>query len=188
MNRCDLVILGCLYERDQHGYDIKSFVENKELNRWANISVSSIYHRLGWLSKYGFIESKEEPSSKTQRVVYSLTDQGRELLHSEVKEFLFGFNDDPRTLGLAFLNVLPRELAVSHLQHQIENLEKEIKHLKRMIRKSKGPDNLSPLSPLLNNMSLDHIRLELKYMNAALEIMADPKLAERIDQPFAINL
>ena len=188
MNRCDLIILGNLFDRDQHGYDIKSFVEDKELNRWANISVSTLYHRLGWLSKHGYIKDLGESSSRPQRTEYTLTEKGIELLNDEVKEFISGFSDDPRTLGLAYLHVLPPKLAIEHLTTHIAELESEVKHLKRIIRKRKNDQNLNPLSPILNNMSLEHIRVELKYMNAALEVMSNTKTAKKVDEFFAINL
>lgn len=188
MNRCDLVILGCLYDRDQHGYDIKSFVEKEELNRWANISVSTIYHRLGWLCSHGFIDNVETSESRPQRTVYTLTDAGKELLNSEVKSFITGFSDDPRTLGLGYLHVLPKELAVTLLQDHITHLEDEVKRLKRMIRQKKKVVSLNPISPLMNNMSLEHIRVEIKYMKAAHEVMSDPEKAKQVDHYFALNL
>lgn len=187
MNRCDLVILGCLYDRDQHGYDIKTFVEKEGMNRWANISVSTIYHRLGWLSKHGFIQEIETEESRPQRTEYTLTATGKDLLNSEVKEFISGFSDDPRTLGLGYLHVLPAELAQEHLQSHISHLEEEVRRIKRMIRRRDKENLLNPLSPLLNNMSLDHIRVELKYMRGALEIMSDPEAAEKVNAYFAIN-
>lgn len=188
MNRCDLVILGCLYERDQHGYDIKSFVEDRELNRWANISVSTIYHRLGWLSKNGYIENTGASEEKPQRTEFRLTESGKALLEQEVQDFICGFSDDPRTLGLAYLHVLPPSIAVAKLQSHIDDLENEVKHMKRIIRRGKNEDNLNPLSPLLNNMSLEHIRVELKYMKAARDILSDDRAAKRIQHFFDINL
>lgn len=187
MNRCDLVILGQLFQRDQHGYEIKSFVEERELNRWANISVSSIYHRLGWLADHGFIKSKATTADKPQRNEYRLMSKGKQRLYEQVQAFISGFNDDPRTLGLAFLHVLPTDLAVSHLNAHIEQLQEDIKLLKSIIRRNKADATLSPLSPILNNMSLDHVRVELKYMKAVLDVMSDPSSAERVTSFFSIN-
>ena len=187
MNRCDLIILGQLFSNDQHGYEIKSFVEERELNRWANISVSSIYHRLGWLADHGYIKNKASSAGKPQRNEYRLTSKGKERLYEQVQQFISGFNDDPRTLGLAFLHVLPTDLAISQLNSHIELLQEDIRHLKRIVRRDKANTSLSPLSPLLNNMSLDHLRVELKYMKAVLEVLSDPASAARVNSFFAIN-
>lgn len=187
MNRCDLIILGQLFQQDQHGYEIKSFVEARELNRWANISVSSLYHRLGWLANHGYIQSKATTTDKPHRNEYGLTSLGKDRLHQQVQQFITGFNDDPRTLGLAFLHVLPTDLAVQHLRAHIETLQDDIRHLKRIIRQNKKTSTLNPLSPILNNMSMDHLRVELKYMKAVLDVMSDPASAARITSFFSIN-
>lgn len=189
MNRYDLIILGLLDEKPHHGYDIKMFVEETEMNRWANISVSSLYNRLGWLEKNGYIFGTEQQvGNRPVRNEFQMTDAGRELLHQEVKDFIGGFNDDPRTLGLAFLHVLPNELAKASVIEHIEYLEQEVKNQKRIIRKKKAEKPLlNSLSPILSNMSLEHIRVELKFMKAVLEVLEDPNTSGKLNQIFDIN-
>lgn len=190
MNRYDLIILGLLEQKPQHGYDMKTFVENYELNRWANISVSSLYNRLGWLSKHEYIDgSQEQVGNRPMRNNFAITEKGRELLHAEVRDFLSGFNDDPRTLGMAFLHVLPTETAIDTVTQHIAYLEREVINQKRIIRQKKQTSPLlSKLSPILSNMSLEHIKVELKYMRAVLEVLKDDNKRAAIRDIFDINI
>ena len=104
MNRYDLVLLGLILEKERSGYDIITEVRKRELDRWANLSTSTIYNRLATLEKHGNIKgSSMRDSNRPERVVFSITDAGRETLRKEILKHLTGFNDDPRTLGFAFL-------------------------------------------------------------------------------------
>lgn len=104
MNRYDLVLLGLIKEQERSGYDIMTEIKNRELDRWAKISTSTIYNRLTRLEKNGSIEGHpERDGNRPERTVYRILEKGSELLKKEVLRHLTGFNDDPRTLGYAFL-------------------------------------------------------------------------------------
>ena len=60
MNRYDLVLLGLIKEQERSGYDIMTEIKNRELDRWAKISTSTIYNRLTRLEKNGSIEGHAE--------------------------------------------------------------------------------------------------------------------------------
>jgi len=187
MNRYDLVILGFLNEKEHYGYEIKTYVEDRDLHKWANISISTLYHRLNWLSKHEYIVGREEQvGNRPKRTSYQITDKGTELLHSEIKEFIGGFNDDPRMLALAHLHCIPPKAAVKAIEAHADYLREEIKTTKAMIRRN-SPSELSALGPLLNKMSLDHLKIELKYMEEAAEILKDSKKARKIKFFFAMN-
>ena len=57
-NRYDLVLLGTIMERPASGYDILTFIRDRELDRWAHISTSTIYARLLRLERHGQIEGR----------------------------------------------------------------------------------------------------------------------------------
>ena len=46
MNRYDLVLLGLILEHERSGYDIITEIRDRELDRWAKISTSTVYNRL----------------------------------------------------------------------------------------------------------------------------------------------
>ena len=187
MNRYDLVLLGFILEHECSGYDIVTEIKTRELDRWAKISTSTIYNRLTRLEKNDFIQGRaERDGNRPERTMYSIKDKGRELLHKEVLRHLTGFNDDPRTLGYAFLyGVDPRD-AVRALEAQEKQLLQEIERLNKMIAEEPRP-TLYPEGPFLNCMSRDHIEVELKYARAAISILKDPSKNRELGGYFYIN-
>ena len=102
MNRYDLVLLGLILEKERSGYDIITEISNRELDRWANLSTSTVYNRLTTLEKNECIVGRaERDGNRPERMVFNITEKGREVLRKEVLKHLTGFNDDPRTLGFA---------------------------------------------------------------------------------------
>ena len=187
MNRYDLVLLGLILEKERSGYDIISEVRSRELDRWANLSTSTIYNRLATLEKHGNIEGRSErEGNRPERVVYSITEKGRETLRKEVIKHLTGFNDDPRTLGFAFMYASENKELIRALEVHERHLLKEVEALDKMIAEEPRP-TLYPEGPFLNCMSRDHILVELKYVRAAIGILRDPVRNNKLDGYFYIN-
>jgi DNA-binding PadR family transcriptional regulator len=187
MNRYDLVLLGFLLEKDRCGYDLITIIKDRDMHRWAKISVSTVYNRLARLETKGYIQGRSErDGNRPERTTYTITDDGRRLLREEVLRHLTGFNDDPRTLGYAFLFAANPEKIVETLQDHKKSLEKEIEVLNKVINEEPKP-TFFPEGPFLNCMSRDHILVELKYVNAAIEICSDPEKMKRLNGYFFIN-
>jgi DNA-binding PadR family transcriptional regulator len=187
VNRYDLVILGFIAEKPSCGYDIVSQVRERELDRWAEISPSTIYNRLAALEKKACITGKSHKlKNRPDRITYTITDKGREALGGEVLRHLTGFNDDPRTLGYAFIGCVDSAIAIRALESHAERLREEIKRLDQMIAEELRP-TLYPKGPFLNCMSRDHILVEYKYARAAVEILKDPQNLEKLKGYFYIN-
>jgi len=188
MNRYDLVLLGFILEEASSGYDIISKIKQRELERWAMISTSTIYNRLNYLEHHSCIEGKMVQKSKYPPAkVYSITEKGRGTLNREIIKHLTGFNDDPRTLGYAFLFGLEDKCNLIKLleAHEIK-LREEIARLNKMIDDEPRP-TLYPEGPFLNCMSRDHILVELKYLRVALQILQDPQKSTMLNGYFYIN-
>ena len=127
MNRYDLVLLGLILEKDCCGYDIITQIRERELDRWAKISTSTVYTRLAKLEKTGFIVGHiEREGNRPERTVYSLAEKGLDLFRKEVVRHLTGFNDDPRTLGFAFLYGIEPKEVVRALEAQERQLLREV--------------------------------------------------------------
>ncbi len=187
MNRYDLVLLGLILERERSGYDIITEVRNRELDRWANLSTSTIYNRLATLEKHGDIAGRNvRDGNRPERVVFSITEKGRESLSREVIKHLTGFNDDPRTLGFAFMYGSEQKELIRSLEAHERRLVKDVERLEKMIAEEPRP-TLYPEGPFLNCMSRDHILVELKYVRAAISILRDPVRNKKLDGYFYIN-
>jgi len=188
MNRYDLVLLGFILEEKSSGYDIISKIKDRDLERWAMISSSTVYNRLNYLEKNKCIEgTKVQKASYPIATVYSITDKGKEVLNREVVKHLIGFNDDPRTLGYAFLFGLEdKRNLVRLLEHHEMKLREEVARLDKMIDEEPRP-TLYPDGPFLNCMSRDHILIELKYLRAAMQILQNPQKSAMLGGYFYIN-
>ena len=187
MNRYDLVLLGLILEKQRSGYDIITEVRNRELDRWANLSTSTVYNRLATLEKHGDISGQSvRDGNRPERVVFSITEKGRDTLRKEVLKHLTGFNDDPRTLGFAFLYGADNKELIRTLEVHERRLVQEIENLEKMIAEEPRP-TLYPDGPFLNCMSRDHILVELKYVRAAIGILRDPVRSQKLGGYFYIN-
>ena len=187
MNRYDLVLLGLIKEHERSGYDIMTEIRNRELDRWAKISTSTIYNRLARLEKNASIEGHmERDGNRPERTVYRILEKGEELLRREVMRHLTGFNDDPRTLGYAFLYAVDPIDTARVLEVHEKKLMEEHSRLQKMIHEEPRP-TLYPEGPFLNCMSRDHILVELKYTRAAISILRDPQKRGKLDGYFYIN-
>jgi len=187
MNRYDLVLLGFIMEKDCSGYDIITMIRKRELDRWAKISTSTIYNRLARLEKNHYVEGRSErEGNRPERTTYAITDKGRELLKKEVVKHLVGFNDDPRTLGYAFLyGTDPIEVART-LEAHAKKLEREIDEIDKMIQIEPRP-TLYDAGPFLNCMSRDHMAVELKYSREAVKILRNPNKSAKLNGYFFMN-
>ena len=187
MNRYDLVLLGLILEKERSGYDIITEISTRELDRWANLSTSTVYNRLTTLLKNECILGRtEREGNRPERMMYSITEKGRDVLRKEVLKHLTGFNDDPRTLGFAFLYGAENKELIRTLEAHERRLVQEIERLEKMIAEEPRP-TLYPEGPFLNCMSRDHILVELKYVRAAIGILRDPIRNKKLDGYFYIN-
>jgi len=187
MNRYDLVLLGLILEKERSGYDIITEVRSRELDRWANLSTSTIYNRLTTLEKQENIVGRTaRDGNRPERVVFSSTEKGRDTLRKEVIKHLTGFNDDPRTLGFAFMFGAEQKELIRSLEAHERRLMKEVERLDKMIAEEPRP-TLYPEGPFLNCMSRDHILVEIKYVRAAISILRDPIRNRNLDGYFYIN-
>ena len=187
MNRYDLVLLGLIKEKERSGYDIITEIRHRELDRWANLSTSTVYNRLSSLEKHGDIVGHSvRDCNRPERVVFSITEKGKDSLRKEIVKHLTGFNDDPRTLGFAFMYGADNKELIRSLEAHERRLVKEIEVLEKMIADEPRP-TLYAEGPFLNCMSRDHILVELKYVRAAIGILRDPIRNKKLDGYFYIN-
>ena len=125
--KIDMVILGLLSHEDATGYDIKKKIDGQIRFFWKG-SFGSIYPALSEMVKLGQIEKVSEDISgkenKRERIMYRITDKGREAL----KEWLADRKQSNELkyemlLKLFFGGAADRETAIS----TIESFEAEVK-------------------------------------------------------------
>jgi DNA-binding PadR family transcriptional regulator len=82
----NLAILGYLNEGPQHGYALRKAL-NLSLGTFRTLSYGSLYPALRRLEEAGYIESHEDPSipgSLRKRIIYSISEKGRNYLDNEL--------------------------------------------------------------------------------------------------------
>ena len=121
-----LFVLGLIYGRDIHGYDIKETAKLWGLDRWAKIGFGSIYHALGKLHEEKLIEERgvEQEGNRPVRYVYRITDAGKTIFLDLLRQTARSADVETREidLALAFIHHLPPEERASLLQERFTSL------------------------------------------------------------------
>lgn len=88
--RVDIIVLNALSEKDGYGYDILNYIHTKTEGHYE-MKQSSIYSVLKRLEKSGYVSSYAggEETNGAKRRYYTLTNQGKEVLENEKKEWSY---------------------------------------------------------------------------------------------------
>jgi DNA-binding PadR family transcriptional regulator len=127
------IMLGLLWIRPMSGYDIKQTFERAVASYW-NAGTSQIYTTLKSLHKAGLIEVEiVVQTSRPNRKVYRLTDQGRdELAHWQQENVPERFTKDEFLAKLFFCGQTSDEVALIHLRQHRESLRKQLDYMEYM--------------------------------------------------------
>lgn len=125
-------ILGLLQRfGPQHGYQIKKIIV-EQLSDFTQIKLPTIYYHLEKMEKSGLLNACSEKSgSRPEKVIYSITDQGKEAfknMMSELLEFEYRplFSSDA---VFFFSDYIETAEVFKHLIDYIDTLNKSISHL-----------------------------------------------------------
>ena len=86
-----LIVLWMLYEQPLHVYRMQKLIESQGKNRVVNVRArASLYQTIERLQRLGLVEVVEtvRPHAHPERVVYGLTDAGRETAREWLREML----------------------------------------------------------------------------------------------------
>jgi PadR family transcriptional regulator, regulatory protein AphA len=134
------VILGMLALGNQSGYDIKQFVDKSTRHFWA-ASYGQIYPELKRLEELDLVRGRSEPTGGRARMVYELTDAGRDALHSWLRsdeDQLYELRDEGM-LKLFFSDALP-ERRIENIRAMRERQQRKLAQLRAIeSHASEGP-------------------------------------------------
>ena len=84
----DLIILGLLSEKPQHGYEINAELARRDVEDWAGVSRPQVYYSLKKLGRNSYIEPVETISNNQgpERFVYKITESGAYALREALAE------------------------------------------------------------------------------------------------------
>ncbi len=134
------VILGMISLGCRTGYEIKHFVDKSTRHFWA-ASYGQIYPELKRLEEQGLVQGAPEPTGGRARVVYQLTDRGREALNAWLASDIDPFYElrDEGMLKLFFSDNLP-ERRIENIRAMRVRQERKLAQLQAMEEGArKGP-------------------------------------------------
>jgi DNA-binding PadR family transcriptional regulator len=118
-----LLVLGCVRAfQPVHGYDVRRELMSWHANEWANVAPGSIYNALKTLVKDGALEivGTGAVGGRPERTSYKLTTRGEDELADLLRDTWWNVAPllDPLMPGLAFLQMMTRDEAITALEHR----------------------------------------------------------------------
>ncbi len=127
MSRVHMAVLGMLNEKPMYGYEFKRYIDERNLNHWANVHLPAVYKALQSLEAKGCIQGRREvEGNNPPRIVYELTEAGRKYLTKLVRANL----EKPKHkhdfwVAVAFmLESIDHETALQAVRKQLERMKK----------------------------------------------------------------
>lgn len=143
--KLDCVILGLLSHEELTGYEIKKRMDTTLKYFWG-ASYGSIYPTLSDLVNRKLATKKEDVSSKRNKLIYAITDEGRNYLKEWLK--LPVEKDELRyetLLKLFFGNEQGEKQTISHIKAFQSKIEKELPYLLEAEKVLSGCRNENPV-------------------------------------------
>lgn len=127
--RMDQVILGFLSHEPMTGYEIKKRIDTSLHYFWSG-SYGSIYPTLNDLEKNGLVTKAEDKANARKKLIYQITDAGREALREWLKMPVVKNELRYETLlKLFFGKELGKEGVLQHISDFEESIKKELPFL-----------------------------------------------------------
>jgi DNA-binding PadR family transcriptional regulator len=169
-------VLGILTIAPSSGYDLKKFTENNLSHFWSE-SYGNLYTLLKRLLEQGLVTKQtQRQEGKPDRIVYSITDKGRE----EFEQWL-ALPAEPESirsellLKLFFGNRMPRERVTAHLlafRRQQEGLDAALAGVERVLEAQRHhPDYPFWLMTLRRGRLVCQARL--RWVDESLALLGD---------------
>ncbi|MDE6641299.1 MAG: PadR family transcriptional regulator [Acetatifactor sp.] len=176
--KIDCVILGLLSHEELTGYEIKKRMDTTLRYFWS-ASYGSIYPALNDLVNCGLATKREDSENKRNKLVYTITDDGRNYLKKwltlpvEKDELRF-----ETLLKLFFGNEQGAEQAVSHIKAFEKKSEQELLHLldmERILNESLNDDTAHKYYLITVQFGIKIYRTYLEWCKEAETLLTDNK-------------
>ena len=177
--KLDCVILGLLSHEELTGYEIKKRMDTTLKYFWG-ASYGSIYPTLSDLVNRGLATKKEDGESKRNKLIYTITDMGRNYLKEWLKSPVE--KDDLRyetLLKLFFGNEQGAEQAIWHIEAFQAKIEKELPYLlgaEKKLKKSLDDDTAHKYYLLTVEFGIKTYCTYLEWCEEAKKLLADSEV------------
>lgn len=123
-------LLAILSQGPMSGYDVRKTLDDREMYYWRESS-GNIYPMLRQLNQDGLLEKTDAYTKKKKRVLYSLTERGREELHAWLRQpaGLSRFRVE-LLMKLRFGTELGLETLMSHLENYKHRIQEQLNEVR----------------------------------------------------------
>ena len=133
LSNAELIILSLVNEKPSYAYEIEKQIETKSMRLWVRIGIASIYQVLTRLNGKGYLDFKIEREGKApERKRYFITEKGKEILKSSVKNALTKLEWFYLDLNVAIdgSDILSVDEISNCLKHRLETIRYSLKKLR----------------------------------------------------------
>lgn len=137
----EVALLGLVYEKPKHAYEIENDIKERDMRYWTEISMSSVYKLLNKLERNGSIESEIRLSeNNVSQKIYTITPQGTQFLKKGIRELVSAWQPSkyPVDIALSNLKLLNKEDAIQGLNEYSKSLDEMIECYKVLEKKLQG--------------------------------------------------
>ncbi|MHB9033193.1 MAG: 1,4-alpha-glucan branching protein domain-containing protein [Anaerolineae bacterium] len=167
-----LVLLGLLQQGELYGYQIKKRLEQSHLGAWVQAPIASIYHELNQMADEGLIErgSSEPAAGRPARVIYRITEQGRNTLHQALLDTWSNVETrvEIQDLAMLFMHSLTKTELETALKSRLQNLYTELAAINERANNLERSDERWPLISAVHNHMRIRQESEITWVNKLL--------------------
>lgn len=139
-----LFILGLLMEKDQHPYEIRQTIKQRNWNISFKLRDGSLYYAVDQLRNDGWIEAVEvipvPGDSRPDKTVYRVTEQGKSeflaLMVSQMEQH--SYPQHPMFAALPFIKHADARIVAEHVEKHLEACNCKIEHLENVLEVKRG--------------------------------------------------
>jgi DNA-binding PadR family transcriptional regulator len=174
-----LVILGMLFEEPMHAYRMQKLIKQRGKDKVVNVRQrASVYQTLNRLLRLSLIEIREtvQTESHPDRIVYAITDQGRDTAKAWLREMLTSVGSNFPEFPAA-ISVLPL-LTPEDAQEQFEIRAEAVRHeLSKLDAEKREAGELPPLFLLEDAYRTALLEAELTWLQSVIADLGSSSLA-----------
>jgi len=169
-----VILLGLLFEEPMHAYRMQKLIKQRGQNKVVNVrQPASVYQTLERLLRLGLIEIRETVHTEhhPDRIVYTITNQGRDMATSWLREMLANVGSDFSEFpaAVSVLTMLTPEDARKQFEIRAEAVRRELSKLDSEKRKA---DELSRLFLLADAYRTAVLKAELVWLQSVISDLA----------------
>lgn len=176
-----VLVLGMLDVQPLSGYDIQQLLRLSDAERWGGVLIGSIYHALKKMEKEDLVAVDSiEQTGHRQKAIYKITEKGQDHLKQLVGKCLEASSVNyPSTLysGLAAIEKISNDDALTALYHQRNSLEKEYVDLESGMRlKDVAMGNhIPPMTILVFENMFAIVKQQQTFVEKAIQLLKSEK-------------